>query len=99
MRDQSRATTEERESRWVSMRGASSSIRPGIVVYYRTVGEATETLLVLHGGPGVSHHYLDRLAELAGDELRVVFYDQLSEAALPTGRLSKTRTCGRSLAS
>ncbi len=46
-------------------------------VYHRIVGEAAETLLVVHGGPGVSHRYLDRLSELACDDLQVVFYDQL----------------------
>ena len=33
-------------------------------------------LLVLHGGPGASHHYLEPIADLA-DERPVIFYDQL----------------------
>jgi proline iminopeptidase len=49
----------------------------GYEVFYRTVGDGQDTLLVLHGGPGVSHRYLDRLTELAGPALKVVFYDQL----------------------
>lgn len=34
-------------------------------------------LLVLHGGPGIPHGYLDPLAELAHDGRDVVFYDQV----------------------
>jgi proline iminopeptidase len=33
-------------------------------------------LLVIHGGPGASHHYLKPIADLA-DERPVIFYDQL----------------------
>ncbi len=32
---------------------------------------------MLHGGPGLPHDYLEPLADLAGDERAVVFYDQL----------------------
>jgi proline iminopeptidase len=46
-------------------------------VFYRMLGDAEETLLVLHGGPGISHRYLSRLSELGGTQLRIVFYDQL----------------------
>jgi proline iminopeptidase len=46
-------------------------------VWYRSFGTGGATpLLMLHGGPGISHDYLDPLAVLA-DERRVVFYDQL----------------------
>ena len=46
-------------------------------VYYNAVGSGADTLVVLHGGPGIGHSYLRRLSEIAGDGLRVVFYDQL----------------------
>jgi proline iminopeptidase len=46
---------------WYQIRGAD---RPGI------------PLLCLHGGPGMTHDYLEPLAGLAGDR-PVVFYDQL----------------------
>lgn len=49
----------------------------GHELYYRLLGTAEETLVILHGGPGVSHSYLNRMGELAGNDLRVVFYDQL----------------------
>jgi proline iminopeptidase len=50
---------------------------PGGRVWYRVVGEADGTpLLVLHGGPGSPHDYLEALSGLA-DERPVVFYDQL----------------------
>lgn len=46
-------------------------------VWYQMVGSGDAIpLLVLHGGPGVPHDYLEPLAEL-GDERPVVFYDQL----------------------
>jgi proline-specific peptidase len=52
-------------------------------VWYRIVGELDQPapgkfpLLVLHGGPGAPHDYLDPLAVLAQSRRPVVFYDQL----------------------
>ncbi len=50
-------------------------------VWYRIVGgggeHETVPLLVLHGGPGCPHDYLENLAALASDHRRVIFYDQL----------------------
>jgi proline-specific peptidase len=52
-------------------------------VRYRIVGELDQPapgrfpLLVLHGGPGAPHDYLDPLAALAQSGRPVVFYDQL----------------------
>ncbi|MDV2481631.1 alpha/beta fold hydrolase [Methanoculleus sp. Wushi-C6] len=47
-------------------------------VWFRVVGRSSAgtPLLVLHGGPGASHDYLEPLEALA-DERPVVFYDQL----------------------
>jgi proline iminopeptidase len=47
-------------------------------VWYKVAGENKKGIpvLVVHGGPGASHDYLEPLAELA-DERPVVFYDQL----------------------
>jgi len=46
-------------------------------IWYQIVGSGDAIpLLVLHGGPGVPHDYLEPLAGLA-DERPVVFYDQL----------------------
>jgi proline-specific peptidase len=46
-------------------------------VWYQVIGAGDAIpLLVLHGGPGVPHDYLEPLADLA-DERPVVFYDQL----------------------
>ncbi len=42
------------------------------------------TLIVLHGGPGISHDYMLGLASLANSQLRVVFYDQ-RQVGLSTG--------------
>jgi proline-specific peptidase len=50
---------------------------PGGKVWYRIVGGGPGVpLLVLHGGPGSGHDYLESLAAL-GDQRPVVFYDQL----------------------
>lgn len=46
-------------------------------VYYKMIGGGTGTpLIVVHGGPGVPHQYLQSLEELANDR-PVIFYDQL----------------------
>ena len=49
---------------------------PGGRVWYRSVGEGGIPLLCLHGGPGMTHNYIDPLEDL-GDRRRVIFYDQL----------------------
>jgi proline-specific peptidase len=46
-------------------------------VAYRVYGAGSRALLCLHGGPGCPSSYLDSIADLATDDLRVVFYDQL----------------------
>jgi proline iminopeptidase len=38
--------------------------------------DARRTLIVLHGGPGLSHHYTRPLRALAGDDLQVILFDQ-----------------------
>ncbi len=48
----------------------------GHQVWYRRLGEGGVPLLLLHGGPGAGHDYLEPLAGLAGDRA-VIFYDQL----------------------
>lgn len=46
-------------------------------VWYKIVGEKKNTpLIVLHGGPGYPHDYLEPLEDLAA-ERQVIFYDQL----------------------
>lgn len=46
---------------------------------------AKQTVIVVTGGPGLSHHYALPLAQLASDDRRVVFYDQRGTGA--SGRL------------
>jgi proline iminopeptidase len=47
-------------------------------IWYKIIGSDQKgiPLLIVHGGPGASHDYLELLAGL-GDERPVVFYDQL----------------------
>lgn len=48
----------------------------GVRLYYKTLGTGPDTVVVLHGGPGMSMGYLDRdLAPLAHGRT-VIFYDQ-----------------------
>lgn len=55
----------------------------GYRTWYRTVGRVPADphdkwpLLVVHGGPGLPHDYLEDLAALSDDGRAVVFYDQL----------------------
>lgn len=46
-------------------------------VRYRILGEAEQTLVLLHGGPGAGSLYLKPLERLAARDRRVVLYDQL----------------------
>ena len=50
----------------------------GATLYVRSVGgfEGGPVLVVLHGGPGISHEYMLPLEALASEKLRVVAYDQ-----------------------
>jgi proline iminopeptidase len=52
-------------------------VEQGYTIAYRVFGTGSRTLLGLHGGPGVSSRYLDRLAEVVGGDLKLVLYDQL----------------------
>jgi len=47
-------------------------------VWYKACGldKSQTPLIILHGGPGASHYYLDCLEALACDR-PVIFYDQL----------------------
>jgi L-proline amide hydrolase len=52
----------------------------GYRTWYRVTGDPhadKAPLVVLHGGPGCTHDYLDSLTELAGTGRAVVHYDQL----------------------
>jgi len=56
-------------------------VEDGYRVWTRSLGgeapDAAPPLLILHGGPGVPHDYLENLEALASPRQRVVFYDQL----------------------
>ncbi|HVU09960.1 MAG TPA: proline iminopeptidase-family hydrolase [Phototrophicaceae bacterium] len=53
----------------------------GYQTWYRIVGDGEEPgklpLLVLHGGPGAAHDYLESLDVMADAGRRVIYYDQL----------------------
>ncbi len=59
------------------MRSEEGFVRvDGYLVWYRRTGEGGVPLLILHGGPGAGHDYLEPLGALAEDR-EVVFYGQL----------------------
>ncbi|MEZ5926383.1 MAG: proline iminopeptidase-family hydrolase [Hyphomicrobiaceae bacterium] len=65
------------------------TLKSGHKLWTKTVGAGKGTpLLLLHGGPGAGHDYLEPLEGL-GDERPVVFYDQLGcgRSDKPTSRL------------
>ena len=51
---------------------------PDVTQYARVAGnhESGNTLIAIHGGPGLSSHYMLNLESLAGPELAVLTYDQ-----------------------
>jgi proline iminopeptidase len=53
------------------------TVENGYQIVYRVFGAGERTLLGLHGGPGVSSTYLDRMAEVVGGDMKLVLYDQL----------------------
>lgn len=57
------------------------AVEQGDHVWTRSIGGGAPSertpLLILHGGPGVPHDYLQPLEALASDQQRLVFYDQL----------------------
>lgn len=51
-------------------------------IWYQRVGGSASSgqqipLLVLHGGPGVPHNYLENMSQFASETREVIFYDQL----------------------
>lgn len=57
-------------------------VEDGYKVWYRSVGgsggkDEQVPLLLLHGGPGAPHDYLENLQALATETRRVILYDQL----------------------
>lgn len=64
----------------------------GYETWYRIVGEAEAPgklpLLLLHGGPGAAHDYLESLDAMADTGRRVIYYDQLGcgRSAIPESR-------------
>ncbi len=51
----------------------------GHSVWYGIVGDPSSRppVVVVHGGPGLPHDYLEPVSAVAGSGRRVVFYDQL----------------------
>jgi proline iminopeptidase len=52
-------------------------VEGGYTIAYRVYGSGSRTLVGLHGGPGPSSAYIERLNEVLGEDMRLVLYDQL----------------------
>lgn len=52
------------------------TVEQGYQIWYRRIGDTGIPVLILHGGPGAGHDYLEPLEGLATDR-PVIFYDQL----------------------
>ena len=56
-------------------------VENGYRVWYSSIGGGSAhehvPLLALHGGPGFPHDYLQNMSEMASEDRRVIFYDQL----------------------
>jgi proline iminopeptidase len=50
--------------------------RDGVQLYFRMVGEGSDTIVVLHGGPGMDQGYLAPDLEFLADSFTLIFYDQ-----------------------
>lgn len=48
----------------------------GVALYYRVVGAGGDTIVVVHGGPGMDHGYLAPDLEYLSDSFTLIFYDQ-----------------------
>lgn len=48
----------------------------GVELYYRVVGRGSDTIVVVHGGPGMDHGYLAPDLEYLADSFTLIFYDQ-----------------------
>jgi proline iminopeptidase len=57
-------------------RDGSIDSRDGIALYFRTLGVAGDTVVVVHGGPFVDHGYLAPDLEPLAETHVLVFYDQ-----------------------
>lgn len=50
--------------------------RDGVELYYRIAGSGGDTLVVVHGGPGLDQGYLAPDLEYLGEAFTLIFYDQ-----------------------
>jgi proline iminopeptidase len=67
-------------------------------VWTRRVGSGPAKMLLLHGGPGASHEYLECFEErMPLDEVEVIFYDQLGSylSDQPDDPSSRTRSTSK----
>ena len=55
-------------------------------LYYRIIGHAADTIIAIHGGPGMDHESIFGDFKVLGDHHTVIFYDQRGggKSTLPT---------------
>ncbi len=48
----------------------------GVRIFYRVAGNGSDTVIVLHGGPGFTSDYLDKNLDPLGRRHTLIFFDQ-----------------------
>jgi len=51
-------------------------VAPGVSLHYRIIGSGADTIIVLHGGPGLQSHYLTTALDPLADGRALIYYDQ-----------------------
>jgi proline iminopeptidase len=70
----------------------------GVRLYYKVLGTGPDTVVVLHGGPGMSMGYLDRDLTPLAHGRTVIFYDQRGGGRSQTGLAPEQLVLDRHLA-
>jgi len=56
--------------------GGALAVAPGVSLHYRVIGSGRDTVIVLHGGPGLSSSYLLSVFDPLARDRALVYYDQ-----------------------
>ncbi len=57
-------------------RGGSVAVAPGVSLHYRVIGTGADTVIVLHGGPGLPSSYLLHVLDPLAIDRTLIYYDQ-----------------------
>src|SRR5690242_8008307 len=57
-------------------RGGHLPVAPGVSLHYRVIGSGPDTVIVLHGGPGLQSSYLLSVLDPLARDRTLIYYDQ-----------------------